>query len=110
MLGLLLWGDLDFRCLGMVVCGLGIGLSVVSFCLGSRWFLFGLMVVGMSSLCHDVWIMGSLSEWGCFLTLDSGDDFRGGVEMVVTMFTVFEDVLSYAGLGVVVFFGGVRVG
>ena len=43
---LLLWGDLDFRCLG-------IGLSGVSLCLGSRWFLFGLMVVGMSSLCHD---------------------------------------------------------
>lgn len=33
-------------------------------------------------------------SWGhcqsgvCSLTLDSGDDFRGGVEMVVTMFTV----------------------
>lgn len=30
-----------------------------------------------------IWIMGSLSEWGLFfLTLDSGDDFRGGVRGV----------------------------
>ena len=60
--GLLLWGDLDFRCLG-------IGLSGVSLCLGSRWFLFGLMVVGMSSLCHDDLVMGSLAEWGLFFDI-----------------------------------------
>ena len=35
-----LWGDLDFRCFGDgCFVGWDFGLSVVSFCLGSRWFL-----------------------------------------------------------------------
>lgn len=45
-----------------------------------------------------IWIMGSLSEWGLFLALFLVMIFRGGFEVLVTMFTVFEDVLSYAGL------------
>lgn len=56
-------------------------------------------------------------SWGhcqsgvCSLTLDSGDDFRGGVEMVVTMFTVIRGRIdSYAGLELSCSLVGVRVG
>lgn len=38
---------------------------MVSFCLVVM-VLGGLMVLGYEFLCHDVWIMGSLSEWGLF--------------------------------------------
>lgn len=42
-----LWGDLDFRCFGDgCFVGCDFGLSGVSLCLGSRWFLFGLMIRG----------------------------------------------------------------
>lgn len=46
-----------------------------------------------------IWIMGSLSEWGLFLALDSGDDFRLGFEVLVMMFTVIRGRIdSYARL------------
>lgn len=63
-----LWGDLDFRCFGDgCFVGCDFGLSVVSLCLGSRWFLlWGGTPCGVSSLCHDDLVMGSLSEWGLF--------------------------------------------
>ena len=46
-----------------------------------------------------IWIMGSLSEWGLFFDIRSFVMIlEVGFEVLVTMFTVFEDVLSYAGL------------
>ena len=68
----------------------------VSLCLGSRWFLLWVGTpCGVSSLCHDDLVMGSLSEWGLFFDIRSlVMIFRGGVRVLVTMFTVFEDVLT----------------
>lgn len=63
--GSVIWGDLDFRCLGMAVCGSGMDECgfVLDLWLWFSWWVDGR---GYETLCHDVWIMGSLSEWGLF--------------------------------------------
>lgn len=66
-----LWGDLDSPLLwGWLLWGCDFGLSVVSFCLGSRWFLLWVGTpCGVSSLCHDDLVMGVVSEWGLFFDI-----------------------------------------
>ena len=50
--------------------GCDFGLSVVSFCLGSRWFLLWVGTpCGVSSLCHDDLDWGHCQSGVCFLTL-----------------------------------------
>lgn len=56
---------------------------MVSFCLGSRWFLFGLMVVGMSFYVMMSGSWGHCQSGVCSLTIRSlVMIFRGGVRGV----------------------------
>ena len=59
-----------------------------------------------------IWIMGSLSEWGLFFDIRSlVMILEVGFEVLVTMLTVFEDVLTLMrGWSCRVLYLGVRVG